>query len=436
MQQCPKCKRTYIDDKQKFCTFDGGRLTALEDARQSGSDHGSTASSQTVVDPKPPAQPFDPYKTIAAPPNPQTSGFTSHSTGPVDPEFTENQPTMAGLNTFHMPPPPQQSQPPGQQQPQEQSQPLSQHPQSQQLPQQPHPQAQIPSANSQSLQAGAQAASPELHQQPPPGPARKSSKWPLILGLLALVFVMGVAGVAALFFVVIKPRLNQEQEKLVTADKTPAVGVNSKPDTVNTNTEAEADNGSSDSSSDIPGNATKFESSLANLDQNLAQHFVDFSFYYPNTWDLKPATPGSANFVEVDRKLPPNFSQEDLTVSWYKSKGTLDADREGLASAVEAMSNKFAKNIPEYQKVSEGDATVNSMNGYEFRFTGLTRGTEKGDLKIWGRVVFLPPGIDGEENGVTLIMITTSLAPEIKSIDDVGVTGQLPVILKTFRMEH
>jgi hypothetical protein len=98
------------------------------------------------------------------------------------------------------------------------------------------------------------------------------------------------------------------------------------------------------------------------------------------------------------------------------------------------MSSKFAKQIQGYQKVSEGRTQINSIDGYEFRFAG--GGDAKGDIKIWGRVVFLPPAVDGEEHGVTLIMLATSLAPDITSANDVGTTGQLPSVLKTFRLER
>jgi hypothetical protein len=140
--------------------------------------------------------------------------------------------------------------------------------------------------------------------------------------------------------------------------------------------------------------------------------------------------------VEVDRSQVADFSQENLVVSWYKSKGTLASDRGGLPKAVESLSSKFGKTIPNYEKVSEGETEINGMQGYEFRFTGFNPDTTQGDIKIWGRVIFLPPGIEGEEHGLTLIMLTTSLAPEIQGAEDVGVKGQMPVILNSFRMER
>ena len=73
------------------------------------------------------------------------------------------------------------------------------------------------------------------------------------------------------------------------------------------------------------------------------------------------------------------------------------------------------------------------MQAYEFRWEGLSKGTEKGDLKLWGRVVFLPNGKEGDTAGATLSMLTTSLAPELTSVEDLGEKGQATVILDSFR---
>jgi hypothetical protein len=48
-------------------------------------------------------------------------------------------------------------------------------------------------------------------------------------------------------------------------------------------------------------------------------------------------------------------------------------------------------------------------------------------------VIFLPTGVAGDQAGATLIMLATSLAPELSSVDDVGVKGQMPTILDSFR---
>jgi hypothetical protein len=48
-------------------------------------------------------------------------------------------------------------------------------------------------------------------------------------------------------------------------------------------------------------------------------------------------------------------------------------------------------------------------------------------------VVFLPSGDSGNQTGATLIMLATSLAPELSGVRDVGLKGEIPVILDSFR---
>jgi hypothetical protein len=48
-------------------------------------------------------------------------------------------------------------------------------------------------------------------------------------------------------------------------------------------------------------------------------------------------------------------------------------------------------------------------------------------------VIFIPTGNEGDTTGATLNMLTTSLAPELSSVEDVGERGQAPVILDSFR---
>ena len=54
-------------------------------------------------------------------------------------------------------------------------------------------------------------------------------------------------------------------------------------------------------------------------------------------------------------------------------------------------------------------------------------------MTVWGRVVLLPK--PSSKKGVTLTMLASNLAPEIKSAADVGEKGQLPNILKSFKFE-
>jgi hypothetical protein len=123
---------------------------------------------------------------------------------------------------------------------------------------------------------------------------------------------------------------------------------------------------------------------------------------------------------------------ENLVVSYYDSAGTLVADRAAIGRIIAQKSASFASGIIDYQKVSEGETTINSIPGYEFRFQGKIK--FKGTPEIWGRMVFLPPGIAGETNGITLVMYATSQSTEIHGLDEVGQKGGLGVIVSSFKL--
>jgi hypothetical protein len=178
-----------------------------------------------------------------------------------------------------------------------------------------------------------------------------------------------------------------------------------------------------------PPGTVLFVNSSANLDGDLAKHYVDFSFYYPKTWqkDPKAGVPGARNFVQVARSLPGDLTQESFAVGWYSSE--LDVHH-----VAENLSSQFAQTFSEYRKVSEGLTKAGPYTGYEFRFESTSRNTQRGDIHIWGRTI-LVPALDGEKNGVTLLMLTTSLAPELKSVNDVGLKGEIPVILQSFKLD-
>jgi len=268
-----------------------------------------------------------------------------------------------------------------------------------------------------------------------PPPVAKKSRLPLVLGILAVLLVLGAGGLGALYFFVVQPMLAARKGIVVEPErpptKEPTPNVQPTPDDVgkkNVNVVPEPPAYSP------PADAVQFVNSKDRLDGQLAEHYVDFSFYYPNRWEKDPTAgvPGARNFAQVERRLPPNFTQENFAVAWNSSAAPV-ADNLGIfRTMTEKLSAQFATKFPGYRKISEGETKAGVYDAYEFRFEGMSKNTVKGDLKLWGRVVFLPPQ-DGGKDGVTLLMLATSLAPELKSVDDVGAKGELPMMLQSFR---
>ena len=417
MKSCPKCNRTFPDEGQKFCTFDGGLLIAPQTfdpnatMRATSIDLNATSERPTSRDlPDPNATIIENYPaTVALPRN------TGPTTGPAG-----SAPNTSDISRPATPPPPPVTPPPP-----------------------PPPPAVEPSGQRTTGEVAAPtiaattAPSAPLPQAAPSAPlppqpvAKKKSKVPWIIAGVLLFLLLSGGALAGIFFAVVKPRLdemaaernpNRPVENINASTPTPAPSV-------------ETPTPAPEEAYVPPPGTVKFENSNEKLDGKLAEHYFDFSFYYPQTWkrDPKSGVSGAVNFVSVDRSLPPDFTQESFAVGWYTSTGTFVGDLSSYPQRAEEYSNSLAKRIPEYKKISEGPTKVNSMQGYEFRWEGLSKGTDRGDLKLWGRVIFLPTGTEGDTTGATLTMLTTSLAGELSSVADVGERGEMPVILDSFR---
>lgn len=238
-------------------------------------------------------------------------------------------------------------------------------------------------------------------------PMRKRKVWPWVLGVLGVLVVGVVALVGGVSYFVYK-NVNEAKRHIEDAAK-----VAERADT------------------------KTYVNSRENVSGTLLQHYSDFSFDYPSTWELKEtAEAGGSNFVKVERSLDGagDFTLENFAVGWYTSTGTMAGDAALFPQLARQLSAQFAPGFPGYKKVSEGRTRVGKYEGYELRFTAKAKGTPKGDLDLYGRAVMIPSGSTTQRNGVALIMLTTSLAPEIGGVDDVGVRGELPVILDSFRL--
>jgi hypothetical protein len=175
-------------------------------------------------------------------------------------------------------------------------------------------------------------------------------------------------------------------------------------------------------------NTKQYVNSRQGRTGNLAQNFVDFSFDYPDNWEIDPNP--APNFVRVERKLDAgddgNFTQENFAVGWVSATGTA-LDKQLMPQLATQFNTQFAAQFPNYKKVSEGETKIGAYDGYEFRFTA-----EKNNVEFWGRVAMLAPPA-GQKKGVALVMIASDRAPELTGVEDVGEKGELPVILESFR---
>lgn len=385
MKRCPKCNRTFPEETQKFCTVDGG-LLITDPTFDPNLTVRATSAELRAQQPQPDRATSrelpDMSETIAVQPNAPTAVFP-RTTGPT------GAPTDSNLGPAV--------------------------PQAPAVPQRP-PEPVIGATTH--------------HPQP-----KTKSKLPLILGALAVVFLLGIIGVIAVFFFVVRPRLAELQNRpaVVAPENPPAV------EETNTNTAAEHTNTPAiEPEVEAPfvpsADLVKFENSKENLDGKLAEHYVPFSFYYPKSWKTDPST-GAGSFAKVQKTEEDSTGEyllESASINWYVSSGAFDSDVPVFPDRVKSLESQIAGNYPGYEKVSEGETKVNSLPAYEFRFKGIFKETGRGDLPYWGRVIFIPRG-HGEKTGAVITLLATGLASDLSGVEDIGEKGEAPVILESFR---
>jgi hypothetical protein len=178
-------------------------------------------------------------------------------------------------------------------------------------------------------------------------------------------------------------------------------------------------------------NMVHYENTKEGRTGNLEKYYVGFSFDYPSTWKLDPDP--APSYVRVERTTAADQTTENFSVGWFGATGNAKGNTEFLSKMVNQLSEQISPNFPGYEKVSEGETTINSYDGYELRFQREEGQVSGGQLPYWGRIVVLLDD-DDPSRGVALIMLATNKAQGVRSLDDVGVKGELRGILDSFRL--
>jgi len=271
---------------------------------------------------------------------------------------------------------------------------------------------------------------------------------PWIIGIL-VVLLLGIVGLGVAGYIFrdeirqfLKPWLESQGHALpsranenANTNSRTSTNANTNSNSGNTNSSANANETKKEPLAFVaPAGAVPFSNSKDNLDGDLAKHYVGFSFYYPKTWtkDPKAGVPGASNFAAVDHQFTDNtgsFLQERVLFNWYPSKGSYEDD----AAVFPESAKKVTDHLPNFEEVSRGETTINSYKAYEVRFKGEFKTGDK-SLPYWGRLILLPPGTKTEKGGVAIVMLATSYSPGVTSARDVGVKGELAMILDSFRL--
>lgn len=189
-----------------------------------------------------------------------------------------------------------------------------------------------------------------------------------------------------------------------------------------------------------PANTVYFQNNKEILKGDTVKNFLGFSLYYPTDWTkneiIEQKEKGvRGKFLDISKNAPNKLPIEQMIISYYDSKGTFKDDREIFPELVKETNEYLNKNnvLPNYQVVSQGEKTTNNgWRGYELVFQGETKTSGGEKVQIWGKRLWIPVARPGMKNGYSITMLATSLSPDVKKADDVGIKGELSTILATF----
>ena len=162
----------------------------------------------------------------------------------------------------------------------------------------------------------------------------------------------------------------------------------------------------------------------------LARYFVPFSFDYPATWRTDPTagrTPTSELFVRLKHFDASGKWVEEVDVAPTPSTGDAMADQQRLPQVMQALDAQFAT-VPGYRRIDEGQTTFGGSQALQLRYSL----TDQAGRTIFCRSIELL-GFAGT-NGVRVDICAASPGSAVQSIDDLGVKGDLPIIVNSFKL--
>jgi len=180
-----------------------------------------------------------------------------------------------------------------------------------------------------------------------------------------------------------------------------------------------------------PPDTKYFQNSKSELTGDPARNFLGFSLYYPQSWKLNET---KNNFLDVSKTSENNLPIEQMLISYYDSKGTFRSDRELFPKLLEKSNVDLKKALGNYKIISQGETNIQNgrWQAFEVKFESLGTAPNGEKITLWGRRLWIPSQFVGLKNGYVITMLATSLSPDVKSVEDVGVKGELSNILETF----
>jgi hypothetical protein len=170
------------------------------------------------------------------------------------------------------------------------------------------------------------------------------------------------------------------------------------------------------------GATTTFTATQDNIPPRLRENFVPFAFDYPANFRIVESP---ANFVKVEESTD-GTTLENFAVG-YLIVPSADADNNAYyPELLGQLRNQFSKQFSGFKEIAQAPETVAGQRGRAMIFEARI-----GTTPLYGKAILVRE--PDNPRGVLMILLATNADPEIRSAADVGVRGDLPQILQSFR---
>jgi hypothetical protein len=167
----------------------------------------------------------------------------------------------------------------------------------------------------------------------------------------------------------------------------------------------------------------------ANLPSSLQSNFVAFSFDYPKSFNLEPQS--DVNFVKVEKYAAAGKGNtaENFAVgyAWFTPP---EAQSDALYDKLlDQLGQQLSGTFHNYTEIKRTPISVDGVPSRAALFKADFNDAAK--TMIYGKTIVVHP--PGKKNGVTILMLGTSLSRDVKAPDDLGSKGDTADILRSFR---
>lgn len=164
---------------------------------------------------------------------------------------------------------------------------------------------------------------------------------------------------------------------------------------------------------------------------NLEANYVDFSFSHPKAWTVKTEDPDNINYVTVERSVD-GRTYENLNVGYFSPAATEAENQQLYQQVLGQIEGQFSQQFRDFRKVSEGPWKVGPYDAHNALYDGWLE-TNGQRVNVFIRAAFIPHPTGGK--GVSMMMIGTSLNPDLTEANDLGTKSELPIALNSFRFQ-